>query len=281
MSDARRARMAAFGTLASLGARDAYYGAKRMLVGNQARSAKKYKYSRSVGARRNVGRTPGEGNAHRTLVVNVANKLLSTRTLNSHDLTWISRGSSTNQINQRQRELINCKGFKLNFSFRGPQDTVSQRPAIFHYAVITEKGNTQAAHVNQNDAVSTDNFFRGNGSNRAINFQDSLSGMEMNCLNINNDIYTVLKRGSVKCMSWTTSFGAQPGAFKNWEVYVPMNRQIRYDDGEVGEAPSDGRTHLVYWTELAAGTSAGATAILSATAVDIHAVTYWHESCGC
>lgn len=281
-NDYRRMRNMALAGLTAAGTRDLYRTGKNFLSSrlrnkySRNRSNKKARYT--TGSRQYIGRPIGEGNSRRTLTCNVSNKSVDTRTLYSHDLTWISKNIN-NSIQDREREVINLTGFKIHMSLRGALDSVTQRPLVWNIAVICEKGKTES-NDNQIDAVADNNFFRGNSGFRGINFGTYLSGQELNALSINNDIYTVLRHEKHQLTAWDTGT-PQHESFKTLEWWIPIKRQIRYDAGEAGEYPMDGRCHLVYWAELAQGTAASATPIVSASALDILGITYWKQTCEC
>lgn len=270
------ARAAAY-SLASSAARDAYrYGRRRVFKRKNRYKPRGYKrwkrarYSRS--RRRYVGYPVRYGTAKRTLVSLVADQSQSTRTLYSTDLTFIGHTDS-NEINARQRDIINLRGFRINLQFqRSTTNTV--RDIVLHMAVVHDKGRADAA-LTATNPIQTGDFFRGNSTNRAIDFQTSLAGIEFNNLGINTDLYTVLAKKDYYLKS-PEQDGRQ--SFRK-KIYVKVNRQIRYDN-EVGgtneEVATDGRCFLVWWYELASGAGATSAAIQIGTQ-DRMCVTYWRE----
>lgn len=256
--------------------RDGYRYAKRRLTRRNRykprgyRRWKRARYSRR--RRKYIGYPVRYGTAKRTLVSLVADQTQSTRTLYSQDLTYIGHTDS-NEVNKRQRDIINLRGFRINIQFQR-DITATSRDLILHLAVIHDKGRADAA-LTATNPIQTEDFFRGNSTNRAIDFQNTLAGIEFNNLGINTDLYTVLAKKDYYMKS-----SAQDGrsSFRR-KLYIKVNRQIRYDN-EVGgtneEVATDGRCFLVWWYEIATGQGASATPI-AVGAHDRMCVTYWRE----
>lgn len=263
--------------LASMAARDAYKGARTLL--SSKRKKRTIYYKNRLPLRPTY--PTGTGLTKRTLVTNTVGKSLSTRTLYADDLTWITHAEADNKINHRQREIINCRGFKLNLKVKalnGP-GTVDNA-VMFHWAVIMPRFTSidSAAGAAKSDMVSTSDFFRGNGENRNINFQKSLGSNEFNSLGINTDIYTVLRRGVKRLNPYPAAFGAEGGCFGEITDFIPFNRQVRYDkDPLLGPVATVGRTILVYWCEYFSGIAVDTNPIAAAALLDQHCVTYWKE----
>lgn len=242
------------------------------------------RYSTAKRARLNhVGFSPNYGTCKRALTVNVAQQLLSTRTLYSRDLTWIDRASS-NEINERWREMINVRGFKMCMSVSGFSTGTllnDNKPLCLHMAILAMRnnvGNTPAQQ--QVNPVQIQDFFRGNGTSRAINFQNTLSGQEFNCLAINADAYVILWRkkyilGRIADPA-QCSRGHNMPATRFIKKYIKLNRQVRYDETTI-DAASEGRIFLVYWLEQSQGAISGSGAIASSAGIDMHIVTFFRE----
>lgn len=267
------------GALAGAVTRDMYrYGKSRI---TRKRGRKYYRprgYSRwkkarySKRRRRYIGYPVRYGTAKRTLVDLASSQNVQSRTLYSRDITWLEHTAS-NDIDKRQRDMINLRGFRINLGFYR-DTTASARDIKLHVAIIHDKGRANAL-LTQNNPVLVGDFFRGNGVNRAIDFQNSLAGIEVNSLGINTDLYTVLMK-RVYLLKSPSQNGL---ASFNKRFYVKVNRQIRYDnETTTTEEPvaTDGRCFLVWWAELAVGANAGATPILLGT-MDRFTVTYWRE----
>lgn len=265
--------------LTAAAARDAYKGAKSYFSKKKKAPRRSYRMIKPGG-----GFRPGTGVSKRTLVSNIAGQSLASRTLYSRDLTWIDHASTGNQVNARQRDIVNVRGFKINMKMRAlnPTGYLAGRSLMFHWAVVVPRfssssgipGNTQV------DPITTVDFFRGNGENRSIDFQNSLSGMEVNVLPINSDLYTVLKRGSRFLNPTPADNSVRPQAFADVSVWCPYNRQVRYDN-ETSTATEpvavSGRAMLVYWCEYHDGLASGFAPSTGLISLDHHIVTYWKE----
>lgn len=267
--------------LAASAARDAYRKAKSLVGRSKKKGAtKRYYYPRP---RLYTSAYPGSSTTKRALVLNSSSKAIASRTLYSNDLTWIDHADNNNDINTRQRDTINCRGFKINMKMTfGLGASVPNNQALyFHWAVVVPKFGS-ASNIPQSRAVdplSIGDFFRGNSENRAINFGNNLSGLEVNVLPINTDTYTVLTRGREMIVQYATS-GPEKDAFASVSAWIPYARQVRYDNettGDTENCATAGRVILCYWCEFYQGMDVDQTPITNSLSLDQHVVTYFKE----
>jgi len=118
-------------------------------------------------------------------------------------------------------------------------------PMLFHTAIVQRKNTTDNF---------ADNFFRqdGNGSKisqgRSYDFDNDLSGWEMNCLNMSPDNmiilehkrYTIHGRTGIDASAKYNNMGR-----KNWkdiDRYIPIKRQFRFNDLGQPDTPL-----IMYW----------------------------------
>ena len=271
------ARTAGYSIVGSA-ARDAYrYGRKRLFRGSRRtyrpRGYSRWKRARyGRRARRYIGHPVRYGTAKRTQIVTVTSQSQNNRTLYSQDLTYIAHTSS-NEVNKRQRDMINLRGFRINLQFKRDV-SVLDRDLVLHMAIVHDKGRANAA-LTANDPIAIGDFFRGNADNRAVDFSSGLSGIEFNNLGINTDLYTVLKRKDYVLKSPTQN--GRVGFRK--KIYIKVNRQIRYDNEIAGlneEVATDGRCFLVWWYNAAWGENVSSTPQLVGEQ-DRMVITYWRE----
>jgi hypothetical protein len=298
-------------SLVASGARDLYnYGAKKLAMYPRARSRYQYvyprarRYSRRYRYRRRgrggyrgryrkkarlykrarIGFPVSYGTTKRTLVYNASRFDTATRTLYSRDLTWIEK-TVDNAINARQRDLINLRGFKLDYSIVATGNI--QIPVYIHFAVLSHSSNTSVPTANQNNAIQTSNFFRGSGSARAIDFTNSLTSLQFNSLSINQDIYSVLRRWTHRVEPIVTNVGTSGFRYtskdttKSGKKYISVRRQVRYDDPDFNDVATSGRMFLVWWCDAVSGNASGVTPTNDAVDIDFHIVTYWKEPSNC
>jgi len=271
-SGIKYAGTAAAGAFARKAMSDVYEHGKRYL--RSKKKTNEAKYSRRQPRTYYIGRPVGFGTSKRTLTINEDNRQLDTRTLYSHDATFIG-SSSSNNIHLRQREMINLVGFKLNLAARH-LDALPTDMLNLHYAFIHDKGRS-AALLQDLDCVPEEDFFRGNAAARGIDFATGLNGIEFNCLPINADLYTVLKRGTCQMIPGDTTSGIRADQFCRREMWVPINRQILYDLGQDAAIPVDGRIFFVYWVEKSVGAQSADLPVSTVVAMDIHCVAHWRE----
>lgn len=233
---------------------------ERKVMGKVRSAAKKAQQS----AKKKIKRSPtliprefgfkvGEGTTKRFVNNSKAEVSEATRTLYSEELTALGGGTG---INDRQRQIINCRGFKINYAFRNTLDI----SMYLNIAVIAPK-------FNQTGVTSVD-FFRSNdGGVRSQNFGNSLSPLEFRNLPINTDDYHVFMHKRHLLGPDTNNaighFNANTGPVnylvrKHW---IPVNRQLRYASDLTTSANTP--IFFVYWADsmnnpAGAGVSANA-----------------------
>lgn len=174
--------------------------------------------------------------------------ILNTGVLYYHDVTVISEATN-DDITQRSRKIINYRGFKTCISFRN----VSTTPIWINLAVISPKNNVPLGFTRATfGSTSTQqDFFRaqGEGPERAVEFGLERNGLEMHCLPINTDLYTVLRHKRMMLFPNGAGAGIQYNSnrpsFKYVDFYTKINRQIRYDGTAGGDTQHS--IWVVYW----------------------------------
>ena len=203
-----------------------------------------------------------------------------TRELNIYDMTFLPKTSSSNDANTRQRGLVNMRGFKVCMEIVNKSNV----PMYLNLAVISPTGKNTGFSVNAlgqaSEAVFA-KFFRdqGESNDRWKTFSNALSALELRCLPINTDEWTVLKHKRMLLgrqpeeQAGTGTLFTQRANFKTMEFYKKINRQIMYDgsSGPSAEQP----VYLVWWADQW-GSSAGA---IQADIIDwnIRVIKYFKE----
>lgn len=246
----------------------------------RSRYRKRY-YRRRLAKRARIGMPVGYGTTKRNLVVNESALNRDSRELYSHDLTWITK-DTTNALNLRQRDIINLRGFKIDWAMRSGATT--SFPLYMNFAILAHASNTSVPTSTRTQCIVDENFFRGNSASRAIDFGTSLESIQMTRLNINQDIYSVLRRWRVRMDPVVNPTGITSrfvDITKAGKKYIPVRRQVRYDDATNGQVATSGRMFLVYWCDGVQGRPSGATGIAAALNIDLHVVVYFNEPSGC
>jgi hypothetical protein len=103
-------------------------------------------------------------------------------------------------------------------------------------------------------AITAQNFFRGQGNeSRGLDFGFARTALEHHCLPLNTDKFYVLKHKRMRLnpddMSNNIQWSQERGSsYKNIDWYVPLKRQLRYDDPDAN-FPTDGPVYLVQWCD--------------------------------
>ena len=187
---------------------------------------------------------------------------LDSRTLYVNDLTAIPK-TTISDINGRDRHFANVKGFSINWHLANRQEN----PLLVNIACIAGRGQK---------VPTTSGFFRDYTSSRDVDFSTSLNSNEIHTYPISTDKYRVLwsHRHQISGLGNSTGNSDASDNFKLGKTYVPLNRQIRYNDNsdDLGEE----RVYLVYWFDMFNTAAAGAV-VTGAASVSIRTVTYFTD----
>lgn len=165
----------------------------------------------------------------------------ATRTLYQHRITDISKGGTADQ---REFDVINVKGFRINANFI---NNVITAPVRISFAVVANK---TEANVNP----STPEFLRGYGDDRSVDFGTALNFIELMQTPINTDKYTVLHRWNFTLNPLTEGADTigrpnnNRSSMKTISKYIKFKRQLRYDN--TTDVPESGDIYLVWWGDF-------------------------------
>ncbi len=206
-----------------------------------------------------VGERVGTSVAKRSLELDTAVQSLQTRTLYQTELTSIGK-STDNEIDERQRDMANIRGFRICMDIQNKTAGVLQ----FNIAVICPK---------ETSGLTLTNFFRNNGAQRGADFGVSLTSQQFNCLAINADKYAILWRKKfTMAASDNDPITNMQNQYKIIKKYIPFDRQVRYEGGTT----QLGQCFLVYWCDVFHSPST-TPALPNSFALLKHVVTYFRE----
>jgi len=237
------------------------YGTKRMRlaygVGRYAYSNRHkiyhagktiYRAYRSYKSRtRQVGFKVGQSSSKRHVINDAAGTDVGTVSLQFDDLTLIP-ASNDNAINERQRDIVNLRGFKICMEISrqanvgGGSVGTQSRPLYVNIAVISPRQRNTADATNL-----TSEFFRSDGTGRSVDFNAAtLSDMERHCRPINKDKWIILKhwRFMLSAFDQLEFLENKRSGYTLFQKYVPLKRQVRYDSSGNVDA---GQVYFVYW----------------------------------
>lgn len=210
-----------------------------------------------------IGERPGTSASSRH--ENYQNANFSTRALHSDELILLNRNTTSNQIDQRERDTAVIKGIKICIQLRNFESA----PLFCNVAVIHPK-----TELGVGNDIPVDEFFRAYGQARSQDFSTSLDPMSLHCLPINSDKYVVLRH---KRFMIGPAAGFSTGATRTpvrlIDMYVQLNRQIRYTGNSAIDL-EEGQVYLAYWFDNPDST-AGSPAVASAIRVNRRYVVYF------
>ena len=184
-------------------------------------------------------------------------------------LANIDRQTAFTQLDRRERDLVNIRGFKICLHMRN--NTLTTR-VHFHVALLCPK---------EGLTVQITDFFRGNGAaDRNIDFNTVQTNfLTTYCNGINTDLYTILfhKRYTIDYNNDTGVglFGKRQNNYVFFHKYVKMKRQMRYD-GTNATPESNPPILMLWYDDYNRGT--GAAASTGAIELSTHIVTYWRDA---
>ena len=256
-------------------ARGMYYGRSRKRTLRRARKYRRRYRKIRQGKRQRFGRstfgfTPGSSMSRRTLTSFDYVWQNNTRTLVRFNVTNITKGSD---IDNREADLIYFAGCKYRFHVKNPR----QDPLVLHIAICAPREFAGAG----GQAAAEQNFFRDVNGTRGLNFSTNMNSLEMNSRGINSDLYHIFSHKRYyfgpDASGTPQSEGYEAYTQKNWKYlskWVPVKRQIRYEDGTAGSCVN--KVFMFVWSDLHNAESTQT----PQTGVDgmFEVVSYWRNS---
>lgn len=231
-----------------------YYGPGTLKAVKKMGRFMKRRYKKRYGGRkarmrRRIGEPVGKSTSKRFTTIDLDAAGRDSRRLYIREMTQIPQDLTGNNIDERQRYMINLRGFKICCELRNTGGV----PLLFNMAVVSPKG--QKSDLEQNPILSVGtavepDFFRGNGNTRAVAFDGgALNSNDFHCRPINADQFTILmhKRMIIGQNSNNGTWGEQQrNSYRFVMKYIPIKRQIRYDTNGADSCQS-GKIFLIYW----------------------------------
>lgn len=240
------------------------FGRRRIRFPRATNRRKKASLKRRVGER--IGTSVAKASAGE-----LNNFSLNTKQLYQTPLLTLLPTTDQDSTTGRLRQTVNFRGVKFCINWDSVASTISTLKLYCHIAIVSPKG-----CATQEGEIGTDDFFRsqGDSSNRAVNFEDFRSGMDMYCLPINTDKYNVHKH---KRFAIGPTDATNQGREKMNTFYLPLKRQIRYKPAPSPE-PEGKNMFLLMWCS-AANEAAGAPGF-DAARINLRLVKYFREPRG-
>lgn len=211
---------------------------------------RKWKKKRAPKSTRRIGERVGSSSAKRSVQLLQALTNRQTRTLYQTRLTQIPFG---NNVNERERNVVNVRGFTLCMHFRNDLNV----PLYLNVAVVSRKDEGDAAPV-------VNDFFRGFDNQRATDFGNGLLPLEFHCSPINSDKYHIIrhKRYTIDPLPGGLTYTSEHRNWRNLNWYIPFKRQLRWDQN-ADNNPIDGNCFLVYWCDQVSAAAGSAPVALA------------------
>lgn len=211
-----------------------------------AKRLKRTRHNTVKSARTNVGEPIGTSNSRRFASA-TSTSTESDASRSDRLLNWelIAHPSGWGGIpNQRERNIIRLGGFKLCMEFTAGQSLLigganRDRQVTINVCVLSQKFDPT------DTTLDNTHFFRANdGVNRAIDFDVVARSIDFHCLPVNTDKFNIHMHHRTYLSGESIEHGP---TVRRIMKYIPINRQIRYDDSN---KPST-QFFLVWWAALA------------------------------
>lgn len=209
-----------------------------MAYKRKSRSRSRGRYGSGGGRRSRIGEKIGTSTCKTQILSNPpAVDAFDSRVQYTEPLILISPGQD---LNQRTRQVVNFRGWKFDFELTNN----TSMPMYLNIAVLSPKSGASG--------VSTPDFFRSQGNDRAVNFSNALNSIEFSKLPVNADRYTVLKHKRMfitpGLADETATLTRNGNNYRKFRWYIKLKRQIRFDASQ--NIPESGQCYLVFWCDL-------------------------------
>lgn len=180
-----------------------------------------------------------------------------------YNMTLVAVAKGT-QISQRERDIINCRGFQIFFDIRNEGLTANDVLYV-NCAVVAPKDSI---------AINPVNFFRALSDldSRSYDFNLGRTSIELHRLPLNTDTFTILKH---KRFSLTQKGAGIAGFQKTFKWWIPLRRQLTYGDANADSCITP--IFFVYWCDKAFNSS-GAPAVPNVAVVQIKVTTFFRDT---
>lgn len=227
------------------------------------RSYRKFR-ARRKRERERVGKSPKDVSANKIhTALDTDPVARDSRTLYQTEVTSIQSAGSFNDIDARQRDQVYLNGVKLCISLQN----TSAKPLHWNVAMIMNRRDPDGP-------IITDDFFKGSGNNRGLNFGTLLNSNDFRARAINGDANVVLmhKRFTLSPANSTVYEEGWRPSFMNFDHYVPIKRIITYDN----DGNANNQIYLVYWMDEF-NTAGGVLAQTAVLTQSTRILTYFKE----
>lgn len=196
-----------------------------------------------------IGFPTGSATGYKAVTVNKWESVVASslsKTIVTDNVTAIARQTVGNEINLRERDMINCLGFTLRVCLNNTQDTTA---AVVRMALVSP--------LDKNEINSVE-FFRGYDDRRTVDFSNTLDSSVLNYSPINRDNYVVLwEKKLILGNDINSTATSQVNCDRNrpnyqsFTTYIPLNRQLRYDGPSAAQCSEN--IFLLMWYDTPQG----------------------------
>lgn len=230
-------------------------------------------------ARRQVGERVGASTSKKCVTeIQSSNIQRQSRQVYSIPMIQIAKGDG---INQRSRQTVNLRGFKIEMH------AVNLQPRVFilNWAILHPRAAAMGT-VNAAGTLPPSEMFRSHSQRRSMAMTTSESGLEWTNASINTDLFAVLKRGRITFNPGRDATDPQDGdvvyheinkgsTYRSKGMWIPIKRQVRFDASLDSQHPME-QIWFTYWIDepMANG---GSLSIQAAVAMQYRFICYFRD----
>lgn len=234
------------------------------------KKGKDARFRKAQQMRQHVGETPGSDPAKNVQYRTDGWIGQNGNVLNGTELLQLPRIDNTFKLNQRLRDIVYLQGFKICVTVENIDSAIT--PIYFNLALVSGK------HKNT-IGTGLDLFRSYSGDKRAQDFTDgTLNAFDRHCLPLNSDGYVVHfhERKLIRKGGNTAESKDRIAELWTYETYVPINRQIRFENEQ---ASSETKFWLHHWSGTTGSTIAASNSgpIANQYRTEIKVVTFFKE----
>jgi len=214
-----------------------------------------------------IGFPTGTGTGYRANTVNkwtAITSAVTSKSIISDNVVAIARQTTGNEINLRERDMINCLGFSLRVNLINTNTLLA---STVRMALVSPLDKNEINDVE---------FFRGYADRRTIDFDPTLDSSVLLFNSVNRDNYAVLWEkkitlGTARPETTTVNVDRTVANYTSFSTYIPLRRQLRYDGPSQNQCSEN--IFLLMWYDSPQGE--GTTAASQYVNYRRYVVTHW------
>lgn len=180
----------------------------------------------------------------------------------------IQAGTVDELMSGRLSNAIYVSGFKICMQVNSIVNATRREPIVFNFAIVSSKRAITPLSAN---------FLRGEGTETGVDLSINRTGLELACMPINTDLYSILLHKRIKLWQVpdanaipTNTPKASKGPYHWW---VPLRRQLTFEDGAT---TANDNVYIVHWADYV-DTPASSPTVANLYDMQARCITYYRN----